>query len=178
MRQLLLFGVFLAVVSCKEISYKVPQPKGRKALTSIPNVLQGSYMLTSAEDGSKDTLIINSKGYMAASDQKQKSLGDSLVLKFYKGYYFVSINENPEWILRIIKPEADGNLTFMSMNTRQESFNALLTRLSQDDITIDSLASGNDTLYQIDPTPRQLLKLVKHGYFSETVKMQRIGKSD
>ena len=111
---------------------------------------------------------------MVASDQKQKSLGDSLVLKSYKGYYFVNINENPEWLLRIIKPEADGNLTFMSMNTREEAFNALLTRLSQDDVRIDSLKSGNDTLYQIDPTPRQLLKLIKHGYFNEKVKMQRI----
>jgi hypothetical protein len=103
-------------------------------------------------------------------------LGDSLVLKEYKGYYFISVNENPEWLLRIIKPEDDGNLTFMSMDTRADFFNSLLTSLSKDDIHIDSLKSGNDTLYQIDPTPKQLMKLVKRGYFNQRVRMIKISE--
>ncbi len=172
MRKLILLLPFLAFISCKEISYREPQPRGKKALVKVPDVLIGSYLLVDKEN-SKDTIVVSSTGYMILSDKKKKYLGDSLVLKSYKGYYFINVNENPEWLVRVITHEDNGDLTFRSMNTSEDSFNDLLKRLSKE-VKIDSLNVGNEKLYQIDPSPKQLLRLVKKGYFSEAVRMIKL----
>ena len=103
MKTLAIISIFFVLLGCKEISFKEPQPKGKKSLSKVPKELLGVYLLIDEKESSKDTLIVSPNGYLIASDQKQSLLGDSLVLKQYKGYYFLSINENPEWLLRVIK---------------------------------------------------------------------------
>ena len=173
MKKLALIVCVLALYSCKEITYKNPQPKGKKPLSLIPEDLRGSYIMINETENTSDTVIVDSKGYMIASDSKQKLLGDSLVLKVYKGYYFLNINERPEWLLRIITREPNGDLVFRSMDTNEDRFKALLHKLAGD-VPIDSLEIDGEKLYQIDPTRRQMLKLIKSGYFSEISRMQKI----
>jgi hypothetical protein len=160
---------------CKEISFKEPQPRGKKALQEIPAKLRGSYLLSAENEPSKDTLVVSKNGYLIVSDRKQNLLGDSLVLKHFKGYYFININEKPEWLLRIIRLEKNGDLTYMSMDVEENSFNDLLRRLSKD-VKIDSIQTGSETLYQIDPSPKELLKLIEKGYFRKTMRMQKISQ--
>lgn len=164
---------FLAFFGCKEISFKEPQPRGKKALQEIPPKLRGTYLLSAENEPSKDTLVVSENGYLVVSDRKQNLLGDSLVLKHFKGYYFININENPEWLLRVVRLEKNGDLTLMSMDVEETSFNDLLRRLSKD-VRIDSIQTGTETLYQIDPSPRELLKLIEKGYFRKTMRMQKI----
>jgi hypothetical protein len=165
--------LILVLLSCKEISYKNPQPRGKKPLPSVPQDLWGSYLITNDRENTKDTLFINATGYMIASDKEQEHLGDSLVLKFYKGYYFLSVNENPEWLLRVLRKQSNGDLMYMSMDTEENNFQALLEKLSKE-VDIDSLTLNNEKLYQIDPSPRQLVRLVKKGFFDEVFRMQKI----
>lgn len=165
--------IFLtALASCKEISYKEPQPKGKRALSEIPRELRGKYLLVD-DDGNKDTLLVTSKGYYMPSDSTEGNLGDSLVLKKYKGYYFFNDNENPEWLLRIVKKEANGDLSYMYMDPGEETFNEFLFRLNKE-IQIDSSEVNGKKLYQIDPTPRQLLALIKEGFFKKTITLKRL----
>lgn len=173
MRKLIPFILLLCAVACNEISYKDTQPKGKSELTKVPKSLQGSYVVSDPKDQSTDTLFIDAKGYYVASDNKEKLLGDSLKVKSYKGYYFINVNENPEWLLRIVKVEKNGDLIFMSMPTAPEKFNALIKRLSHD-VHIDSLTLNDEKLYQIDPNPKELMTLVEKGYFSERVVMKKI----
>lgn len=173
MKKLALIACVLVLYGCKEITYKNPQPKGKKSLSEIPENLRGSYLMASETENTQDTVIVDSKGYMIASDRKRKVLGDSLVLKSYKGYYFVNINERPEWLLRIVTREPNGDLIFMSMDTNENRFQALLRKLAGE-VSIDSLEINGEKLYQIDPTPRQMLKLIKGGYFSEISRMQKL----
>lgn len=164
---------FLLLFSCKEISFKETQPRGKKALTKVPSELQGTFLLSMENESSKDTLVVTSRGYMAVSDQKQNLLGDSLVLKFYKGYYFLNMNEKPEWLLRVIKPEDNGDLTYMSMDVEEAAFPALLRNLSRE-VHVDSLEVNGEKLYQIDPSPKQMLRLIKKGYFKKTIRMKKL----
>jgi len=174
MRKLAFATILLIFFSCKEISFKDTQPKGKKSLQQIPEKLHGTYLLSDESETSKDTLVVNAKGYLVVSDQKENLLGDSLVLKYHKGYYFLNINENPEWLLRLIKLEENGDLTYMSMDVEEASFNALVKRLTQD-VQVDSLEVSGEKLYQIDPSPKQLMKLIKKGYFKKTIRMKKIG---
>lgn len=173
MKNLWLISLIAILACCKEITYKQPQPSGKKSIAVVPDKLRGSYVIENDKENSKDTLFINAKGYLIASDRKQEFLGDSLVLKYYKGYYFLSINENPEWLLRVIRMESNGDLSYMSMDTDENNFKSLLDRLSKE-VDIDSITLNNEKLYQIDPTPKQLLKLVRKGFFNEVSRMKKI----
>lgn len=167
------FLVFLlAVVSCTEITYKEPQPKGKKMLTEIPMSLQGKYLLLDDNGIDKDTLFIGKTGYHTRGDGVDEGvLGDSLVLKKYKGYYFLNINQRPEWVLRIIKQERNGDLTIMAMEDK--NFNTFLKKLGTE-IQIDSTKDMNGAMYQINPTPKQLFGLVKKGYFGQVTRIKKI----
>lgn len=174
MRKLAYVPVVLIVLfACKEITFKEPQPRGKKSLKEIPDALVGSYVLTDEKDGSTDTLIVNSKGYFVASDKKGDELGDSLVLKKFKGYYFISVNENPEWLLRVVEQEKNGDLVYMTMDEEGTSFNDFLTKVSQE-IRVDSVEVNGEKLYQIDPSPKQLTKLIEKGYFRKTLRMKKL----
>ncbi len=173
MNKLAIVLVLTVAFSCKEISFKEPQPKGKKVLREVPKQLVGTYLLIDDKEGVADTLFVSAKGYLVASDKKQNLLGDSLVLKKFKGYYFVNINEKPEWILRVLKQEKNGDLIYMAMEEDEESFNKLLKRISQD-VPLDSLEVNGETLYQIDPTPKQLVKLIETGQFKKTIRMKRV----
>ena len=165
--------VLIILFSCKEITFKEPQPRGKKALKEIPDALVGSYLLTDEKDGSTDTLIVSSKGYFVASDKKGDQLGDSLVLKKFKGYYFISINENPEWLLRVVEQEKNGDLVYMIMEEEGTSFKDFLSKVSKE-VRVDSIEINGEKLYQIDPSPKQLTKLIEKGYFKKTLRMKKL----
>jgi hypothetical protein len=178
-RGLFTIPLLLFVFSCKEVTFETPQPKDRKALTSMPKNIQGKY-LTRTEEGelSKDTIVITGKGYhfgyYDAADRSKKNesyeqgvLSDTMVLKSYKGYYFLSLNENPEWILRVLKREKNGDLLYMALEEKDADFNDFLNKLSVE-IRIDSTQNANETLYQIDPSPSELIELIDKGFFTET----------
>lgn len=164
--------VFLILISCKEITYKEPQPKGKKELTEIPSSLWGKYLLIDDNGIDKDTLYISSTGYHTQGGAVEEGIiGDSLVLKKFKGYYFLNINQRPEWALRVIQQEQNGDLIFMSMEDKD--FNSFLKKLGKE-IKIDSVEMNDEKLYQIDPTPKQLIGLVKKKYFNQTTRIKKI----
>lgn len=107
--------VFIALLSCKEVSFREPQPASRQNLIKVPSELQGNYLPVMADgELGKDTLIIHDKGYrFGYYDPKERVpsrqpdeglLSDSLVLKKYKGYYFASFRDDQSWIVRVLQP--------------------------------------------------------------------------
>lgn len=179
MKRLFPFCLLLCITACKEVSFENPQPEGKKELTSIPKNIRGSYLVV-GEDGqlSKDTVIITPNGYRfgyfdpierKAHNERyeERSISDSLVVKDYKGYLFVNVNEDPEWLLRILKREKNGDLTYMTLEEKNIDFNVYLEKLSSQ-IRIDSMTTEKETLYQIDPDPNELVKIIELGYVSKT----------
>jgi hypothetical protein len=171
--------ILLTIISCKEVTFKIPQPKSTKALASVPENLHGKYLAIDKNGAiSKDTLIITEKGYHLSYLQTKKQfsgkhnldngvLGDAIILKSFKGYYFLNINQEPEWILRILKQEETGDIILMTPNNEEMEFNEYLKKLSSE-IKISSVERNGETLYQIDPSPKKLIDLIDKGYFSET----------
>jgi hypothetical protein len=160
------------MVSCKEVSFSEPQPKGKRALQEIPRELRGEYLLVD-DDNNTDTLIVTANGYLMRSDSTEGLLGDSLVLKKYKGYYFFNDNEDPEWLLRVVKQESNGDLSYLFMDPGERTFNEYLLELTEE-IKIDSSELHGEKLYQIDPSPRQLLSLIRNGFFRKSLTLKKL----
>ena len=173
MNKLFAAFILLTFFACKEVSFKEPQPKGRKAVSEIPKELRGTYLVEEENSTNKDTMLVTSRGYFVRSDSTRGELGDSLVLKKYKGYYFFSDNENPEWIVRVIKKEPNGDLSYLLMEPGKESFNEFLLKLNEE-IEIDSSEVSNEKLYQIDPSPKELMSLIEKGYFKKKMKLKKL----
>jgi hypothetical protein len=174
MNKLFIALILIVVCACKEISFQEPQPKGKTSLKEIPKTLQGRYLPAEKSDESnKDTLVITRNGYYVTNDSTRGTLGDSLVLKKYKGYYFFNDNENPEWLLRVVKQLDNGDLDYMFMDPGEKPFNEFLLELNKE-IRIDSIQVKNEMLYQIDPTPQQLVDLIDKGYFRKSARLKKI----
>jgi hypothetical protein len=160
--------------SCTEISYKEPQPKGVAALKKIPGKLQGRYQLS--ENGSvlDVRVVVFERGYrIEPKDTTEKTdeflLSDSLVLKHYKGYYFLNIRSAYSWRLRIVERKKNGDLQLIEMKKVPEgeaSSKEFLDKLQAEVPVIKTEVNGYPQ-YLIDPTPRKLLDLIKKGFFGK-----------
>jgi hypothetical protein len=173
MPKVFIVAFMLLCTGCKEISYKEPQPKGKRSLSEIPRELRGKYLVVEDNGNNQDTLIVTDNGYHFTGDSTKGELSDSLVLKKYQGYYFFNDNENPEWLLRVVKKESNGDLSYMYMETGEKSFQEFLYALNKE-IKIDSFEVNNEMLYQIDPTPKQLIDLIKKDYFKKSITLKKV----
>src|SRR6478609_8962153 len=173
-----ILGVFLS--SCKEVSFKEPQPVGVAALTSIPQGLQGLYQAGDKSDQKDtDTLIIESWGYhFKDKDDKdwlgRGTLSDSLVVKAYLDYYFVNFRSGNQWVLRLVKQNPNGSFKFMSIDIGDDAKRKEMLRKMSKKFKVTEITKESDTFYQIAPTKEQLMQLIKEGYFTgdELVKIK------
>ena len=164
----------LLLYSCKEVSFREPQPVGVPVLKEVPATLQGQYFSYDQSTGEKaDTLIIESWGYHFKDKDDKDWLGrgvlsDSLVLKFYQDYYFVNFKSGDQWVLRLIKQKPSGSVEFLSIDIQDDSKRKEMLRKISKKVKLTEVKKKDDTFYQINPTPAQLMDLIKAGYFTGT----------
>ncbi|GHN00278.1 hypothetical protein WSM22_17670 [Cytophagales bacterium WSM2-2] len=172
---LLSFAWALLLISCKEVTYPVAQPAGISSLKEVPSALRGSFQTYDQTTGDfSDTLIIESWGYHM-KDKKDKdwlgrgTLSDTLVVKFYQNYYFVNFKVNDQWILRLIRQHPNGSVEFLSIDVQKDEGKKkdILSKISKK-LKITEFKRKDDIFYQINPTPAQLMTLIKEGYFTGT----------
>ena len=92
MRKLFFFiaGVF-TLASCTNVSFVKPQPEGVKALTEIPESLQGTYAFN-------DTIIVTSKTI------GEDTLGKKLIVKKRGNFYYLNYFEDDSlYSLTVVK---------------------------------------------------------------------------
>lgn len=172
MRILLLLFLSSLLYSCKEVTFQEAQPAGVAALRELPPALTGVYQTYDRQSGETgDTLIVDSWGYRFKNQEDQEWLGrgalsDSLVVKFYQNYYFVNFRDGDQWILRLIRQKTPGVLEFLSIDIQDDSRRKEMLRKLSRKMEVTEIANGDDTYYQINPTPSQLVSLIKEGYFT------------
>lgn len=158
--------------SCKEVSFREPQPVGVNVLKELPVGLQGRY--TTPDEGGdekSDTLIVESWGYHFRDKNDKDWLGrgvlsDSLVVKYYENYYFVNFKSGNQWVLRLVKQKPDGSIEFLSINIQDDAKRKEMLRKLSKKFKVIEIQKKDDTFYQINPTATQLLQLIKEGYFT------------
>ncbi len=160
------------LISCKEVSFVEPQPVGIKPLGKIPETLQGHYLSHDDRTGEEsDTLIIESWGYYFKDKSDTDWLGrghisDTLVIKFYKDYYFVNFKAGNHWVLRLIQQKSNGGINFLSIDIQDDKKRKEMLRKISRKMEVKEIQEGEDTFYEIRPTPAQLMDLIKNGFFT------------
>jgi len=162
----------LLLYSCKEVTFREPQSAGVAPLKEISRDLRGSYATRDKATGEiGDTLIIESWGYHFKDKNDQDWLGkgklsDSLVVKFYENIYFINFKEGDQWVLRLIKEKSPGVLEFLSIDLQDDSKRKEILRKISRKMPVKEIQRNDETFYQINPTPSQLMILIKEGYFT------------
>jgi hypothetical protein len=91
MRKLIfLSAVVLTMVSCTNVAFVKPQPEGIKALTEIPENLQGTYVIN-------DSIIVK------ANAIGEDTLGKTLVVKKRGNFYYLNFKEEEVYELTVVK---------------------------------------------------------------------------
>lgn len=172
LRYLLPGSLLLCAAACTEISFKEPQPQGVRELSKVPSKLHGAYEIRENENRT-GMMEVFENGYRILKDDpnnepEEYNLSDSLVLKYYKGYYFVNIRDESVWILRVIQREKGGNLIMMELPPVSESAERRKQQLDNLNKIVPVITTEIDgsVKYIIDPTPKQLMELIRKGYFS------------
>ncbi len=167
----LLFIWTLLLYSCKEVSFREPQPAGVPALTEVPKSLRGSFVGLDDQGKDTDTLIIEAWGYHFKDAKDNDWLGrgvisDSLVIKFYENYCFVNFRSGDQWVLRVIKQKSSGDIAFLSLNVSDDSKRKVILKKLSKKFPVKEIERKDDTFYQIAPTKEQLIQLIREGYFT------------
>ncbi|HMJ69256.1 MAG TPA: hypothetical protein VK508_10190 [Cyclobacteriaceae bacterium] len=161
----------LMFASCKEVTYREPQPAGVQPLKEIPQALLGKYGPAPTPDEKADTLIIESWGYHFKDSEDKDWLGrgvisDSLVIKFYKDVYFVNFRSEDQWALRLVKQKPNGDIEFLSLDIQDDEKSKDKLKKLRKKFKLTEVQRNGDTFYQINPTPAQLMALIKDGFFT------------
>jgi len=162
----------LLLFSCKEVTFKEPQPAGVPALTEVPPGLRGTYQAFDQTTGDfSDTLIIESWGYrMKDKDDKdwlgRGTLSDTLVVKYHENYYFVNFKSGGQWVLRLVKQAADGSIGFLAIDIQDDAKRKDILKKISKKLKVSEFKHKDDTYYQINPTSQQLMTLIKEGFFT------------
>ena len=167
---LLIFCWALLLYSCKEVSFREPQPAGINSLTEIPKTLQGNYVGIDEKGDDTDTLIIESWGYHFRDTKDKDWLGkgvisDSLVIKSYQSYYFVNFRSGDQWVLRVIRLKPGGSIDFMSIPVNDDAKRKDILKKLSKKFEVKEIQRKDDTFYQINPTRDQLMQLIREGFF-------------
>ncbi|MBS1491164.1 MAG: hypothetical protein JSS93_11605 [Bacteroidetes bacterium] len=163
----------LLLYSCKEVTFKAPQPAGVEVLKEVPATLRGVYQMIDPSTGDfADTLIIEPWGYRM-KDKKdvdwltRGTLSDSLILKFYEGYYFVNFRSGDQWVLRLIKQNPDKSIEYMAIDIQDEKSGSDRLKKISKTLKVKEIKRKEDTFYEITPTRKQMMSLIKSGIFSK-----------
>jgi len=168
----------MLLISCKEVSFREPQPAGVQPLNDVPQALRGNYAGLNDKGEITDTLIIESWGYHLRDTKDKDWLGkgvisDSLVVKFYKDYYFVNFRTGDQWILRLIRQKPDGSIEFLSIPVSDDAKRKKKIKKLSKRFAVKEVQRKDDTFYQINPTRDQLMQLIAEGLF-EGKELRRI----
>jgi len=168
MNKLIVILIGLSIAACTEISFKEPQPKGIKTLAEFPRSLQGKYIIPEDSGSEKfDTVYIDPTRYRINSLIKEGEwmnrgvLSDSLVLKIYKGFYFLNFYTDEQWIVRVFEQEKNGNIQLYEINLSDDEKVKRLSETFQPEVI---KKDNSTTYYRIDPTPKNYLKFIKENY--------------
>lgn len=172
MNRLLLFALFLSLSSCITIGFQQPQPAGKKSLDAFPSGLWGEY--DDEAQGRKPELIIRENSvYLEGESEIGEGviqLGDTLVLKKFKGFYIASywLPEEGYWIIHPFKTGPD-MLYVYNLDLDRENAASTLSPFTR-------IIRQEEDFILINPKRKELRRMLKDQDLWEIETLYRIKK--
>ena len=172
---LILLCMALILASCEEVVYPDPQPPRVKALKEIPDPLRGLYL-----DLNLDTLVVGQRSFIYLiedpEDVQETFLSDSVVLKSYKGKYFlsltISIGGNSYWLTYMLDQDVStGTIDVYTMAADDVVKMAMLQEITS---KVSDLESGSDEYYLFAPKKKHYKKIIRDTIFTKFNSFTRI----
>ncbi len=173
-RVLFLLATVFLLASCDQVIFPEPQPHKVKAISKIPQDLQGVFM---DEDG--DTLYVYEQAFSYDSDElsgmENVGLSDTAVLKYYKDRYFfnkrIKIDDEYFWLSYILHLYGSGNkLDIYAMDPDDVVKLAKLQEITSKIRDVESSL----TYYLFDPKKKDYKKIISDTIFSKMISFERI----
>lgn len=162
---LLLIGLLLW--SCVEVKFELPQPKGIKDISVIPESLQGKYAVD------KDTLEIKSDGIAYSNDSLGKQdiykISDNFKIRKWRNTYFLNVKEKDDSLWSVFFMTVGKNkqlsIGYLSYNTNNEENIEKLKSITK----VREVRNENDNIdfYLLNPSRCQLRKIMKQVTFQD-----------
>ena len=103
---LLLLGVVLSMTSCEKLVFEHPQPRFWPSVPAFPKSLQGNYPMMDEEDA-----IVVTRKHVEVKGDKKYTLGEDLILKRYRGYWVVSLENEKRDAWDVYAVDDDGKFS-------------------------------------------------------------------
>jgi len=157
----------ITLVSCTEIYFSEPQPKGIDPLDNRFEDIIGHYVSLDGDENKEDTVIITRNEIIFPDeDDTDGELSDKVMVKKYKGRYFLNFmdEEKELWQLVVVEVDNEGNLSVTNLMSIDEDDTATLTKKNFAK-KVDE--EGKDEYIVMNPSKRKLLKLIEYPVFDE-----------
>lgn len=152
----LIFLLFLS--SCVEVGFKHPQPTKGKNLSEVPKEMIEFY-----SDIKSDSSSTGIKDWYS-TDDFDKSLSETTILKKWKGKYFLNEKEDSLWHIIMIVPISDNRFETYLLDGENEKTIKILKEITK----VEEQFSEDGELKSIiiDPSSREFNKIVKSKAFT------------
>lgn len=163
--------MLMLLSSCVEVVFEQPQPIGAKFETTIPESLQGKYL-----DKDGDTLHVGPTSYILGKEQQpfhlEGKLSDKLGVTKYGNHFFLNSKNDSVWTVLMIMRLPENGLKVMMIDGGDEKAIEKLKNLTLVREVYDH--HGEIDAYVINPTPKELDRMVLKGCFSKAETFKRI----
>lgn len=157
-RRTLLLSFILVLSSCMTIGFQQPQPAGKKSLDAFPKNMRGIYG-ENRRDRESD-LQIKEESIITDIEMEQISqteifLGDSLLLKKFKGFYIANyrVSEDDYWLMYPFKAKC-GKIIIYDLKLGKDDAAEKLSPYTR-------IVRQEPDLLVIDPKRRELKRMLK-----------------
>ena len=155
------------LMSCTEIFFSEPQPKGIKPLEDGFAKIAGEYIGKDENTEEGDTVIITRDEIIfPEEDEMDGELSEKVVVKKYKGRYFLNFKneERGLWQLVVVNVNEDGDLYVTSLMNIDEDDEEELTKKNFAKLIEDE---DEDDYIIMNPSKRKLMKLIEYPVFDD-----------
>ena len=161
----------ITLVSCTDIYFSEPQPKGVKPLENGFEELIGEYVSFDENSEPDDTVIVTRNKIIFPDDEDMEGeLGEMTVVKKFKGHYFMNFYDEDKdlWQLIVAKFDEDQNLEVTNLISVGEKEAKELTKKRFAKKVIEEKEDDDEDEYIImNPSKKQLMKLINYPIFDE-----------
>ncbi|MGE5355913.1 MAG: hypothetical protein ACM3PT_06705 [Deltaproteobacteria bacterium] len=189
-------AIFLIIMiisfnSCVAVVFKTAQPQNSKSLPSFPKELLGTFV-----DEEADTVIVTECCFEYGNDnsvfsQNIDSLSKgTLELTRFDEFYILNQKDETGWFVLLIKPGKNSfSAYFIDMDSLKSEITSNDDDMKSEKIIIEKIKKitpvqkinpqdRDNHFYLINPTPDQLRKLIKGGFFVKVNEFKKIEATD